>query len=421
MKAEIISVGTELLLGHTINSDAAFVARELAAAGISLLHSQVVGDNPKRLMEALESAASRADLLITTGGLGPTKDDLTKNIVADFAKAPLEEDADTAKWLMEYFGEANFTENQLGQALKPRGSTILKNANGTAPGFIVPFGDGKFVILLPGPPRELLPMLENEVRPFLRSLAKGRILSTLIRTFGIGEGSAAALLGDLLDGANPTVAPYAAEGEMFLKVTARAENMEKARELLEPVTDEIRKRLGDVVYALDAPSLENVVVNKLIEFHKTITTAESCTGGLLAKRITDQPGSSEIFRLGLITYANEAKEKILGVPHDLLMAHGAVSAEVAASMAENARRINKSALGVGITGIAGPGGGTPEKPVGLVYIALAFDGGLWVRKMPPRKHYPGRAMTRMRAASHALDLVRRHLGDLDQDSDIQWF
>lgn len=409
MKAEIISVGTELLLGHTVNTDAAHVARELSALGVDLLHAHTVGDNAGRLEAALREALSRGDLVITTGGLGPTDDDLTKETVARVADAPLVEHDDSLRRLKEYFGDRPMSANQRKQAFLPRGSVAFPNAVGTAPGCAVPVANGKFVILLPGPPSELLPMLRDSVVPFLQQRANQAIASFMVRTFGIGEGAAAERIADLTGGANPTAATYATEGEMFVRVTAKAKDAASAASLAAPLVEAVRRRLGDVVYGVNVTSLESVVVPELIRRGLSLTTAESCTGGLLAKRITDQPGASAVFGVGLVTYANAAKTRLLGVPEDLLRAHGAVSAEVAQSMAANARVRYDGTFGIGITGVAGPDGGTPEKPVGLVYIALSDEKETLLRVMRPQGRYLGREWTRNRAASHALDLLRRRL------------
>lgn len=412
MKAEIISVGTELLLGHTVNTDAAHVARELAAFGIDLEHVQTVGDNASRLEAALREALSRCSLVVCTGGLGPTDDDLTKETVARVAGRPLVEDAQSLARLREYFGTRPMGENQLKQAFLPAGAEVFANSVGTAPGCAVPVGRDKFVLLLPGPPSELLPMLERSVRPFLARRTGAVIVSAMIRTFGIGEGAAAERIRDLMQGRNPTAATYATEGEMFVRVTAKARDEAEARALAGPLVRAVCSRLGDVVYGVDVPSLEAVVVRGLAAAGLRLVSAESCTGGLLAKRITDQAGASAVFETGLVTYANAAKTRLLGVPEAVLAAHGAVSPETAALMAEGARLRQGGDLGIGITGIAGPDGGTPEKPVGLVYIALSAPDGVWLRVMHPQGRYLGRGWTRQRAASHALDMVRRRLAGL---------
>ncbi|MBD5417538.1 MAG: competence/damage-inducible protein A [Desulfovibrio sp.] len=417
MKAEIISVGTELLLGHTVNSDAAHVARELAAFGIDLEHVQTVGDNAARLEAALREALSRSSLVVCTGGLGPTDDDLTKETVARVAGLPLVEDAASLARLREYFGTRPMGENQLKQALLPAGAEAFPNSVGTAPGCAVPVGADKFVLLLPGPPSELLPMLAGSVRPFLERRTGEVIVSTMIRTFGIGEGAAAERISDLMQGSNPTAATYATDGEMFVRVTAKGASEAEARALAAPLVGAVCERLGDVVYGVDVPSLEAVVVAGLTDAGLHLVTAESCTGGLLAKRITDQPGASAVFETGLVTYANSTKTRLLGVPEEVLAAHGAVSPQTASWMADGARLRQGGDLGIGITGIAGPDGGTPEKPVGLVYIALSAPDGIWLRVMRPQGRYLGRNWTRQRAASHALDLVRRRLAALPMEAE----
>ncbi len=412
MNAEIISVGTELLLGHTINTDAAFVARELSAIGVNLLFACTVGDNPGRLRSALEEALGRSDVVITTGGLGPTEDDLTKETIAEVAGAPLVMHEDSLRRLKEYFGSRPMGENQRKQAMLPEGATAFPNEVGTAPGCGVRTAAGRLIIMLPGPPSELLPMLTKFVMPFLQNGSRAVIRSHMIRTFGLGEGAGALKIADLVGAANPTAATYAKENEMFVRVTARAESEEAAEALCAPVVEDICRRYGDVVYGVDAENLESVVVRLLGERNMHLATAESCTGGLLAKRITDVSGASQVFDLGLVTYANEAKMRLLGVPAALLEQYGAVSEPVARAMAEGVRRVSGSELGIGITGVAGPTGGTPEKPVGLIYIALADGTETRVRVMRPLGRVHGREWLRDRATGTALDMVRRYLSDL---------
>ncbi len=412
MKAEIIAVGTELLLGHTINSDAAHVARMLAELGIDVFGSCVVGDNAERLERALREGLRQSDILVTTGGLGPTDDDLIKETVARVAGTPLEEDPESLARLREYFGSRPMGANQRKQALLPRGCTVFANAVGTAPGCAVETGDGKLIVMLPGPPSELLPMLRDGVKPFLARRARGAIQSHMVRTFALGEGDGALLLADLTPKANPSVATYASDTEMFVRVTAKGESPEEAAALAAPTLEEVRRRLGDRVYGVDAPDLQTVVVAELRRRGQTLATAESCTGGLLAARITDVPGASAVFQAGVVTYANEAKTRLLGVPPELLARVGAVSPEVARHMAEGVRRRHGVDWGVGITGIAGPGGGSPEKPVGLVYIALSGAEETWLRVMRPTGRVMPRAWTRSRAAGHALDMLRRALQGL---------
>lgn len=417
MKAEIISIGTELLLGHTINSDAALIARELAPLGIDLLNMQVVGDNAGRLETALETALARSDIVFTTGGLGPTEDDLTKETVARISGCPLEEDVESMRALKEYFGTRPMSPNQLKQAFLPAGSAIFPNSRGTAPGCAVSMPDGKAIILLPGPPGELQAMLERSALPWLEKYSGSCLVSFMIRTFGIGEGDAAARLGHLVDGSNPTVATYAQQGEMFVRVSAKGVTRQAAADLAEPVVARVRELIGDYVYGINVPSLESVVVGELARSNATVATAESCTGGLLAKRITDIPGSSAVFGTGLVTYSNSAKASLLSVPEGLLRKYGAVSPQVAALMSKNVMREATATYGVGISGIAGPDGGSAEKPVGLVYVAMSRGHDIWIRTMRPAGRYHGREWTRNMAASHALDMLRRHLRRMPLDAE----
>lgn len=426
MKAEIISVGTELLLGHTINTDAAYVARELADLGVDLLHVLTVGDNPERLEHALREALGRSDIVVTTGGLGPTEDDLTKETVARVANAPLELHEESRLCLETFFQGRTMTVNQLKQAHMPRACVVFANSVGTAPGCAVPVklegGRVGHILMLPGPPSELLPMLSRHAVPYVRGLVEASesavIHSLVIRTFGVGEGAGAAAIADLTGNPNPTAATYTTDSEMFVRVTAKAADHDSAAALCRPFAEEICRRYGDRVYAVadanEAVSLEGVVVRELIARDTTLATAESCTGGLLAKRITDVPGASAIFLGGLITYANEAKTDLLGVDAALIEEHGAVSEPVAVAMARGARERCQTELGVGITGVAGPSGGTAEKPVGLVHIALAHSDGVTCRTMTPFGRLHDRQWLRERAASEALDMVRRHVLGLSE-------
>ena len=412
MNAEILSVGTELLLGRTVNTDAAEVAQALADIGVNVLYQSTVGDNPGRLEEAVRQALSRSGLLVTTGGLGPTGDDLTKETIARAAGATLALDEGSLRRIEEYFAGRPWGESQKKQAMLPEGCTVLPNDIGTAPGCLFETAGGRLVAMLPGPPSELRPMLRRYLIPALARRGQAAIVSREIHVFGLGEGAAAERIADLTEGANPTAATYAKENEMFVRVTARAATEDEARALCAPLVEEICRRFGAVVYSVDVDGLEQVVVQALRERGLTLATAESCTGGLLAKRITDVPGASEVFETGLVTYANAAKTRLLGVPEELLCSCGAVSEPVARAMAEGVRARSGSALGVGVTGIAGPGGGTPEKPVGLVYLALSDGERTWVRCMPGGPRSRGRGSVRNAAASTALDMVRRYLAGL---------
>ena len=409
MKAEIISVGTELLLGKTVNTDTTIIAEELSRIGIDLLHACTVGDNPERLKECVETALKRSDILITTGGLGPTADDLTKETVAKAAGRKLCLHEESFIRLQKQFPNINMTPDQEKQAWLPENSYVLLNDNGTAPGCAFETDDGKLVMMFPGPPSELEPMLKNYAVPYLLKDSMDVIISHNVHVFGRGEGPVANMISDLLDGSNPTVAPYAKEGEMFVRVTAKAKSAEEADKMCEPIINEIKSRVGNFVYGVDAVSLENLVVKLLNEQKKTIATAESCTGGLLAKRITDISGSSAVFETGCVTYANKTKEMLLGVPHETLEAHGAVSYETAKAMAEGIVKLSGADIGVGITGIAGPGGGTKEKPVGLVYIAISDGKNTYVKARKPFSRLKSRQWHRHVSASDALDMVRRYL------------
>lgn len=413
MQAEIISVGTELLLGHVTNSDAAFLARELAPLGWDLHRVVTVGDNPGRLAEALRAALAESDLVVTTGGLGPTLDDLTKKTVADVLGKKMVLHEESVAAIRAWFRDRPYGPNQESQCFFPEGATIFPNANGTAPGCAVETEKGSLVLCFPGPPRELVPMFRERALPLLQKRAGACIVSHMVRTFDQGEGNAALKLGELCAMANPTVATYlGAHHEVYVRVTAKAATEVEAQRLVAPTVAEVKKRLGDVVYGTDVDSLEEVVVRLLAERGETVATAESCTGGMLAKRITDVPGASAVFSTGFVTYANSAKTRLLGVPEALLAEHGAVSPEVARAMAEGARRDADATLGVGITGIAGPGGGTETKPVGLVYIALATPEETYCQRLWPTGGYSGRDYVRERSVGKALDMLRRHLEGL---------
>ncbi|WP_442870313.1 competence/damage-inducible protein A [Acutalibacter sp. 1XD8-36] len=412
MNAEIISVGTELLLGAVVNTDTAIVARALSELGIDLMHTCVVGDNPQRLKEAVEGAIARSGLLIMTGGLGPTADDLTKETTAAAAGKKLVLHEESLRRIQNYFNEQHVSENQAKQAWLPEGCTVLQNDNGTAPGCAFQAENGCTIIMLPGPPSELTPMLNNYAVPYLKKSQEYTIVSHNVHIYGRGEAPVAQMMDDLMDSQNPTLAPYANEGECYLRVTAKAHTHEEADRMCGPLIQEIRSRLGNFVYSVDVNSLEELVVKELTEKGKTLATAESCTGGLLSKRITDVSGSSGVFNMGVVTYANEAKEELLGVPHETLEQHGAVSEETARAMAEGIVRRSGSDLGVGITGIAGPEGGTPEKPVGLIYIALSDGENTWVAKRSPIGRTKSRDWHRHCAASQALDMVRRYLAGM---------
>lgn len=412
MKAEIISVGTELLLGSTINTDAADVAVLLSEYGIDVYWQTVVGDNPGRLMDAVRRARDRADLIITTGGLGPTCDDLTKSALAEAFGMKLELDRGEEAWLRDIWkkrGNRELTPNNLQQVWLPEGSTALRNDWGTAPGCYFE-RDGVRVIMLPGPPRELRPLLEHRVRPILAELSNAVIASHNIHFFGIGESEMEYRLRDYMQELNnPTLAPYAKTGECLVRVTAKAETLERAEEMMAPVIERVKGIFGDLVYAVDGLNLAEHTVKLLIEKGVTIAAAESCTGGELEKRITDIPGASATLKGGVVVYTNEAKHLLLGIPMETIERYGAVSFEVAAELAERVRRKLGADLGVGVTGLAGPDGDGVHE-VGTVFLSLSDGKRTWVRE----KHLTNRdrATVRLQACQNVFDMVRRYLAGL---------
>ena len=412
MKAEIISVGTELLLGSTINTDAADVAVLLSEYGIDVYWQTVVGDNPGRLMDAVRRARDRADLIITTGGLGPTCDDLTKSALAEAFGMKLELDRGEEAWLRDIWkkrGNRELAPNNLQQVWLPEGSTALRNDWGTAPGCYFE-RDGVRVIMLPGPPRELRPLLEHRVRPILAELSNAVIASHNIHFFGIGESEMEYRLRDYMQELNnPTLAPYAKTGECLVRVTAKAETLERAEEMMAPVIERVKGIFGDLVYAVDGLNLAEHTVKLLIEKGVTIAAAESCTGGELEKRITDIPGASATLKGGVVVYTNEAKHLLLGIPMETIEGYGAVSFEVAAELAERVRRKLGADLGVGVTGLAGPDGDGVHE-VGTVFLSLSDGKRTWVRE----KHLTNRdrATVRLQACQNVFDMVRRYLAGL---------
>ncbi len=412
MTAEIISFGTELLLGQIVDTDAAYLAQKLSQLGVAVYHRATVGDNLERATAALTLALSRSDMVFCIGGLGPTGDDLTRTVIAAAFDAPLVRDPALVAHLTEWFEKRGYTTSDaiFLQADVPTGGKPIPNANGTAPGLWVE-KNGKTVVALPGPPSEFVPMVDTEVFPRLRGLGGGLgtgfvIRSRTLRIVGMGESVAEEKTADLMAAANPSVAPYAKPAEVHLRVTAKAASADEAEALIAPVADEIKTRLGSVVYGEDDQTLEEVVVRLLEAQRKTVATAESCTGGWLAQRITAISGSSSVFHTGVVTYANETKIGLLHIPRALLGAVGAVSPEVARAMAERVRELAQADFGIGITGVAGPGGGSDDKPVGLVYIAVAGPDGTDLTK----NIFPGqRTDVRFRATQTALDMLRRTL------------
>ncbi len=405
---ELISVGTEILLGDILNTDAQYLSIELAKFGISVIHQSTVGDNRERLLAQLDEAAKRSDIIILSGGLGPTPDDLTKEVCCEFFGKEMFLHEPTVEKIKEYFSSKGIemAQNNLKQAMLPKDCVIFPNDNGTAPGMAIE-KDGIHILVLPGPPRELKPMFQNCAVPYLMQFSDRIIVSHNIRTFGIGESSMAERVNDLFDAQNPTVAPYAKDGEALLRVTAMAKTKEDAESLCEPIIKEIKKRLDAYVYGVDYNCIEEAVVGMLKEHHLKVATAESCTGGLIAKRITDVPGASEVFECGIISYANGIKHKVLGVSEDDLNKYGAVSEPVAKQMAQGALKVSGADITVSVTGIAGPDSDSTGKPVGLVYIGLADKENVWVREI--RTSRRDRSYNRYVSASNALDMIRLYI------------
>mgnify|MGYP003378330971 CR=1 FL=1 len=415
--AELIAVGTELLLGNIANTDAQMISQGLSAMGINVYYHTVVGDNPDRLRAAVEVAKGRADILITTGGLGPTCDDLTKQTLSAAFGLPLVFHQPSADRIADYFRRLHpdrpMTENNLQQAMLPQGCTVFENDWGTAPGCAFESG-GIRVLMLPGPPRECRAMFEHRALPYLQSLSDGVILSRTLKLFGIGESAMEAKLREKMNAmTNPTLAPYAKEGECELRITAHAPDADAARALIAPVEADIRTLFGPLIYGADVKNLESAVLQLLKDRGLTLGSAESCTGGLIAKRITDLPGASAVFRGGVVSYTDAVKHNVLGVPQDLLDQYGAVSPQVAQAMAQGARKALGCDLAVSTTGVAGPDSDDWGNPVGLVYAALAGPDFCQVKTL--HLGASGRAGIRNRAAHHAFDLVRRHLTGLPMD------
>ena len=409
MTAEIICVGTELLLGNIVNTNAAFLSEKLAYLGINCYFQTVVGDNRDRLLSVINTALSRADILIFSGGLGPTEDDLTKETVAEALGKKLIRDKRAEQEIADYFALRGriTTDNNWKQADVIEGCEILYNKNGTAPGIFVSEGE-KTVILLPGPPLELKSMFTDSVMPKLQQKCGQVFYSETVKIVGPGESSVETQILDMLDTQdNPTIAPYAKTGEVHLRVTARAKDEKEAREKTAPVVEELYRRFGNAVYTTDADETLEMALTKLLMKKKyTMTTAESCTGGMIAARMVNAPGVSAVLKSGFITYANEAKEELLGVSHDTLEKFGAVSRETAEEMAEGAAKAAHTDAAVAVTGIAGPDGGTKEKPVGLVYIGVNVRGNVEVREY----HFSGsRQKIRESVTAAALTFLREKL------------
>ncbi|WP_066635412.1 competence/damage-inducible protein A [Desulfolucanica intricata] len=409
MRAEIIFTGTELLIGQVLNTHAQFLGRQLSQMGIEVTLHTTVGDCWKKMAEVFRQGLERSDLIITTGGLGPTTDDLTKETIAEVLGLPMLLDNEVLENMRTYFIKRGMTmpESITKQAYFPQGSRVLTNPVGTAPGVLLEYNE-KIIINLPGPPFELIPTFETSVIPYLSELS-GRGKITRFRSFkltGIAESVVQDHLKDLCRQENPNIAFLAKPGEVYVRITAKANNPEETDTIVNEMAEKVRSRLGEYIFAVNEEVIEEVVGNLLAEKGLTIALAESCTGGLITARLTNVPGSSRYLLGGIVAYNNNVKEKLLGVPGYILKNNGAVSRQTAVAMAQGVCKIMDSNFGLAVTGIAGPGGGTPEKPQGLVYIALTTPDGTCCRKF----YFPGeRSAVRQGTVNAALNMVRTNL------------
>ena len=416
MQAEIIAVGTELLLGDVLDTNSRHLSQELALCGISVHHRQTLGDNPARLKEAIELALSRADVVVLCGGLGPTPDDLTKEIACEVMGMTPVLHEESLRRMQAYFDKSGrvMSENNKKQALFPKEAVVFDNDHGTAPGGALE-KDGKHILLLPGPPRELIPMFEEAAKPYLRPFCDGVMQSHVVRVFGMGESVAAQKAAAFLEQKNPTVAPYAKAGEMYFRVTAKAASEDEANALCAPTVQALCDLLGDAVYGVDVASLEEAVVNELAARGQTVAAAESCTGGLVSERLTSVSGASAVFSCGITAYSGEMKHRVLGVLEETIDAVGTVAAETAKEMAQGVRTLAGADFGVSVTGAAGPAP-CEGKAVGTVFVALADKHGTVVRELK-LTHRPDRDYIRTVAASHALHMVLTASRTLETETD----
>lgn len=411
MITELISVGTEILLGNIVNTNSAYLSEKCALLGLSVYYQDVVGDNEGRMRDVIRTALDRSDVVILTGGLGPTEDDITKEVTADLMGMSLKEDSHSRKLIDKYLKEyeknnpqRRITKNNYKQAMVPEGAIVLDNHNGTAPGLILE-KKGKTAILLPGPPNELKPMFEEYVVPYLQKNQPEIIVSQMVKISGIGESQVAEEIQDLIESqTNPTIAPYAKTGEVHLRVTASAENEKACRKLIKPVVKELKKRFGENVFATDeSKTLEEAVIDLLKEKDLKLSLAESLTGGMIAQRIVNVSGASEVFGYGFVTYSNKAKHKCLGVKKRTLKEQGAVSAKCAREMAKGACKASGADISISVTGLAGPGGGTKETPVGTVFMGCCYKGKTIAKEF----HFTGNRMRiREQTTAHALAMLR---------------
>nr|WP_325184607.1 competence/damage-inducible protein A [uncultured Oscillibacter sp.] len=411
--AEIIAVGTELLLGNIANTNAQAISQSLSALGVNVFWHTVVGDNPERLREALDIARRRCDIILTTGGLGPTYDDLTKQTICEAFGQKLVFHPEILEEIRTFYESAlhvPMPENNAQQAELPEGCVIFDNPVGTAPGCAFESG-GVHVLMLPGPPHEMTTMLRRHAEPYLRRLSREVILSRDIMTFGMGESSVEELLrGEMARMVNPTLATYAKPSEVRLRATAKAASEAEAAAMLDPVERMVRDALGDIVYGVDVSGLAEVCLRLLAERKLTLATAESCTGGLAAERLTAIPGASRVYRGGVVSYWTSVKGDVLRVPREILDTYGPVSEPCARAMAEGARAVTGADIAVSVTGAAGPDPDERGVPVGIVYVGLATRSGTFCRSLDLGRRRRDRIQGL--AANHAFDVVRRYLTGL---------
>jgi len=401
-----------MLLGDLVDTNSAWISQRLAGLGVGIYRHTTVGDNPERLVAALREAASRSDLVVTTGGLGPTSDDLTNACISTLTGREMVEYPEAREHvdrMFQKFGRKP-TANNYKQALFPEGTELIPNPVGTAMGALVEW-EGTLFATLPGVPPEMKSMFEATLEPMIRARSEGSIVSKTLHFAGIGESALAEKVQEFLDATDPTVAPLAGQGRVRLRITTRAATEKEAQEKIAPIEREMIARLSEYYFGEDDETLEGAVGRLLQERGAKLALAESCTGGLLAKRLTDMPGSSAYFQEGLVTYSNESKERLLGVPHDLIVEHGAVSEPVACEMAEGARRVSGADYGLSVTGVAGPDGGTEEKPVGLVFVGISDSNNTFAEKLDLTAWARSRESIRERSANRAFDLLRLYLED----------
>ncbi|MBE5781152.1 MAG: competence/damage-inducible protein A [Clostridiales bacterium] len=409
MKAELISVGTELLMGQIVDTNSQWLSQQLSAMGIDVYYKETVGDNPQRMRDTIAQALTRSDIIITTGGLGPTEDDITKETVSELMGEELVLHEESLRAIIENFARRSrpMAESNKKQAYMPKGGIVLPNYRGTAPGCILE-KDGKRAIVLPGPPTEMKHMFTTSVVPYLESISDSVLKSAYVRISGIGESTVAEMLGELIHNqTNPTLATYASISDVTVRITAKCKKVEDADAILTPMVEKVLAILGDSVYSTCGESLPEVIAKLLTERKETLALAESCTGGMVSSMLIDIPGSSAFLMEGLVTYSNQAKSRLLDIPIDMIELHGAVSEEVARAMAEGVRKNAGTDYGLSITGIAGPDGGTEEKPVGLVYIGCADKNGTEVLKLSSGRS--NRSSNRISAALQALNLLRKKI------------